>query len=211
MHQVVLNSKKQNGWEKELRTSLPTFENGKVFRVDVKCLDGEFEFLYNGDVSNLIWLVTQITVTACIFIGTLIHWISGPSFNLSSFTSPFYIQVLILTIFFQVLGVRFPYRDGFALEDVKFVWLIGGSNGMVWTGLALPGGNFKLGQLRDMYFNFTKSFPLSHIFSPHHCNQQSWSKKLYCKCIYFYAYHHSQLCVWIRCHLLMFNQVKEHS
>ena len=50
--QVVLNSKKQNGWETEIRTTLPTFENGKVFKVDVKCLDGEFEIYHNNKVST---------------------------------------------------------------------------------------------------------------------------------------------------------------
>ena len=50
--QVVLNSKKQNGWETELRTPLPTFVNGQAFKVEVKCLEGEFEIYHNGNVSN---------------------------------------------------------------------------------------------------------------------------------------------------------------
>ena len=50
------------------------------------------------------------------------------------------------TVSFQVLEPRFPYREGFALEDVKFIWLLGGSEGMVWTDLALPRGSFRLGE-----------------------------------------------------------------
>ncbi|KAL5249183.1 hypothetical protein ACHWQZ_G018138 [Mnemiopsis leidyi] len=83
-NKVVLNSKKQNGWETELRTPLPTFVNGQAFKVEVKCLEGEFEIYHNGNV----------------------------------------------------LGSRFPYRPGFALGDVKFVWLLGGSLGMVWTDIS---------------------------------------------------------------------------
>ena len=77
---------KEAGWEAELRTALPNFQNGKYFKVDVKCLESEFEIYHNGNK----------------------------------------------------LGSTFPYRAGFALEDVKFVWLLGGSRGMVWTDLALP-------------------------------------------------------------------------
>ena len=51
--QVVLNSKKQNGWETELRTPLPTFVNGRAFEVQVKCLDGEFEIYQNGKVGSI--------------------------------------------------------------------------------------------------------------------------------------------------------------
>ncbi|KAL5272322.1 hypothetical protein ACHWQZ_G000517 [Mnemiopsis leidyi] len=84
-NKVVLNSRKKYGWETEIRTPIPRFENGKVFSVTVVCLEEEFEVYHDN----------------------------------------------------QVLGAKFPYRDGFRLEDVKFVWLLGGSRGMMWTDLAI--------------------------------------------------------------------------
>ena len=53
---------------------------------------------------------------------------------------------MIYSVLVQALGSRFPYRPGFALEDVKFVWLLGGSDGMVWTDLALPHTHIDIGQ-----------------------------------------------------------------
>ena len=40
--------------------------------------------------------------------------------------------------YIQELGVTFPYREGLALADVDDVYILGGSNGMVWTKILLP-------------------------------------------------------------------------
>ena len=49
----MLNSRTQGGWQTELRTPLPSFENGGAFKVDIKCLDGEFEIYHCGNVSTI--------------------------------------------------------------------------------------------------------------------------------------------------------------
>lgn len=41
----------------------------------------------------------------------------------------------------QVLTSKFPYREGFSLEDVKYVVFASGRRGMVWTDLVIPHAN----------------------------------------------------------------------
>ena len=85
-NKVVMNSKNMYGWQTELRTDIPTFQNGKPFKVAVKCLEDAFQVFVDG----------------------------------------------------TDLGTTFPYREGFALREIKFLWLLGGSQGMIWTDAQLP-------------------------------------------------------------------------
>ena len=85
--EVVMNSKDADGWAKEIQTKfMANFENGRPFKVAVKCLEDAFQIFVDG----------------------------------------------------ADLGTKFPYRENFALGEAKFLWLLGGSEGMTWTDALLP-------------------------------------------------------------------------
>jgi len=48
-NQIVLNTNLNGGWQAEIRTPLPSLEPGRPFKVQVRCMDSEFEIYVDGN------------------------------------------------------------------------------------------------------------------------------------------------------------------
>ena len=53
---MILNTKISGEWypENHIEKTIPKFEVGKAFKVKIKCLEQEFEILFDGMVSDFI-------------------------------------------------------------------------------------------------------------------------------------------------------------
>ena len=59
--QLVLNTKDLNGWNgNDISTNLPTLEDGKPFKVEIKCLQDGFEIFVNKKVGAFKIYLTSV-------------------------------------------------------------------------------------------------------------------------------------------------------